>query len=135
MGHSKRCFSGVKGNTQYRCVYQLGSQLYKRRFEEKSFKKRGTVESNWIQWGGQIALNVMEKMKNQFNNVVPIGAPVAEMCRSTTKVSMIYAGWDPLSWNIGFGYKTYFAGWFGHTSYFSDKYIKKVASIVDKIID
>ncbi len=85
--------------------------------------------------GGQIALNVMTKMKNTFNHVVLIGSPILKSWRSTTKVSIIYAGWDPLSWNIGWGFKSYFAGWFGHTNYFDDKYIHKVVNIVTNIID
>ncbi len=40
-----------------------------------------------------------------------------------------------LSWNIGWGFKSYFAGWFGHTNYFDSKYIDKVVNIVDKIIN
>jgi len=48
---------------------------------------------------------------------------------------MIYAGWDPLSWNIGWGIKSYFAGWISHTSYFSDKNIDNVARIVNRIIN
>ncbi len=36
---------------------------------------------------------------------------------------------------IGWGFKTYFAGWFGHTDYFSTKYIDTVANIVNKIIN
>lgn len=85
--------------------------------------------------GGQVALNVMTKMKNKFNNVVLIGTPVMKLWKSKTKVSMLYGGKDLLSWNIGWGYKAYFAGWIGHTEYFNTKNIKNTAKIVDSIIN
>ncbi len=85
--------------------------------------------------GGQVALNVMAKMKNMFNNVVLIGTPVMKLWKSKTKVSMLYSGKDLLSWNIGWGYKSYFAGWIGHTEYFNTKNIKNTAKIVDSIIN
>ena len=85
--------------------------------------------------GGQIAMNVMEKMKGKITNVVLIGTPILETWTSKTKVSLIYGGWDPLSWNIGWGYKSYFAGWIGHTDYFNNKNISKVAGIVNRIIN
>ena len=107
----------------------------------KADKKKAKIprgeQLNLIGYSGgwQIALNVMTKIKNAFNHVVLIGSPVLKSWRSTTKVSLIYAGWDPLSWNIGWGFKSYFAGWFGHTNYFDSKYIDKVVNIVDKIIN
>lgn len=85
--------------------------------------------------GGQLVLNVMEILDGKVDNVILIGAPVAECWNTTTTVSMIYAGWDPLSWNVGWGYNSYFAGWFGHTDYFNSDNIKHVAKIVSKIID
>ncbi|MGN0179302.1 MAG: RHS repeat-associated core domain-containing protein [Monoglobaceae bacterium] len=84
--------------------------------------------------GGQVALNVMTSMKNKFNNCVLIGSPILKAWKSTTKVSVIYAAWDPLSWTIGYGFKSYFAGWFGHTSYFNKDNIDNVAKIVAGII-
>jgi len=107
----------------------------KKQLKEKKLARGEQLNLIGYSGGGQVALNVMEKMKNKFNHVVLIGAPVLEFWRSTTKVSLIYAGWDPLSWNIGFGFKSYFAGWFGHTGYFNRKNINKVANIVNKIID
>ncbi|MBR3965560.1 MAG: RHS repeat-associated core domain-containing protein, partial [Clostridia bacterium] len=64
--------------------------------------------------GGQVALNVMEKMNGKISNVILIGTPVCEIWKNSTKVTMVYGGFDPLSWNIGHGYKSYFMGWFGH---------------------
>lgn len=84
--------------------------------------------------GGQVAMNVMVKMKNKLTNVVLIGAPILKSWKSTTKVSLLYAAWDPLSWNIGWGFKAYFTGWYGHTDYFSKQNINNVANIVKKII-
>ena len=52
----------------------------------------------------------------------------------TAKVSLIYAGIDPLSWTLGWGFKSYFAGWIGHTDYFNSKNIQKIADIVAGII-
>ena len=84
--------------------------------------------------GGQIAINVMVKMANKFTNVVLIGAPVVRSWKSKTKVSVLYAGWDPLSWTVGWGFKSYFTGWYGHTGYFTSKNINNVAKIVKRII-
>ncbi len=106
--------------------------------EDLAAQKLGAKEQlNIIAYsgGGQIAMNVMVKLKNKLNNVVLIGTPILKSWKLTTKVSMIYAGWDPLSWNVGWGFKSYFAGWIGHTSYFSDKNIDNVANIVNKIIN
>ena len=84
--------------------------------------------------GGQIALNVMERTNRKIDNVVLIGTPVSEIWKTSTKISMIYGGWDPLSWNIGWGYKSYFMGWIGHTDYFKKKNKKKLLKIVSSII-
>ena len=54
--------------------------------------------------------------------------------KSRTYVQGIWAGYDPLSWVIGWGFKSYFAGWFGHTDYFNKTNIKNVARIVMGII-
>lgn len=80
-------------------------------------------------------MNVMKKMNGTINNVVLIGTPILETWKSKTKVSLIYGGYDPLSWNVGWGYKTYFAGWITHTAYFDNRNIGKVAGIVNKIIN
>ena len=85
--------------------------------------------------GGQLALNVMEILNGKVDNVILIGAPIAECWNSATTVSMIYAGWDPLSWNVGFGYDTYFAGWIGHTDYFNSDNIENVATMVGNLIN
>jgi len=48
---------------------------------------------------------------------------------------MIYAGWDPLSWNVGSNCKSYFAGWIGHTDYFNGDNIGTVSAIIANLID
>lgn len=49
---------------------------------------------------------------------------------------MIYAGFDPLSWNVSwYPISLEFAGWIGHTSYFNKDNIGKVADLVNKHID
>ena len=85
--------------------------------------------------GGQIALNVMEKLQGKITNVVLIGAPIAEVWKTKTKISVIYSGKDLLSWNIGWGFRSYFAGWIAHTDYFNSKNINNIAKIVNRIID
>lgn len=47
----------------------------------------------------------------------------------------MYAGLDPLSWTIGWGFRSLFAGWIGHTDYFAKENIERVAKIVDSIIN
>ena len=88
--------------------------------------------------GGQIALNVAEKLsgKATVNNTVLIGAPVMEATLNNTgKVVSIWAGWDPLSWNVGWGVTFRFAGWYGHTSYFNSENVNNVANIVNEYIN
>lgn len=79
-------------------------------------------------------MNVSVKLKNKITNVVLIGAPVAKIWRSKTKVSILYAGYDPLGWTIGFGFKSYFTGWYGHTDYFNKENIGNVVNIIRRII-
>ncbi len=110
------------------------TKLITRELKSKALAKGEQLNLIGYSGGGQIAMNVMKKMKGKITNVVLIGAPIAETWKTTTKISMIYAGWDPLSWNIGWGYKSYFAGWIGHQDYFNKKNINKVAKIVKKII-
>jgi pimeloyl-ACP methyl ester carboxylesterase len=65
--------------------------------------------------GGQLAVNAAEKLANitQIDNVVLIGAPVAEITEKNIKsVKNIIAGFDPLS-SIVIRGKNIFAGWFG----------------------
>ena len=50
------------------------------------------------------------------------------------QVSVLYAAWDPLSCTVGWGYKSYFTGWYSHTDYFTSKNINNVVKIVQKII-
>ncbi len=89
--------------------------------------------------GGQIVLNVSELLNEKVtvDNTVLIGAPVAELTLNNTgKTTMIYAGLDPLSWNVyWYPVSLEFAGWFGHTSYFNKDNIGKVADLVNKHID
>ena len=109
-------------------------KLIKNDLKSKPLAKGEQLNLIGYSGGGQVVLNVMVKMNGKINNAVLIGAPVMKIWKSKTKVSMIYSGLDPLSWNIGWGYKSYFAGWFGHTAYFNSKNINKVANIVVKII-
>ena len=89
--------------------------------------------------GGQIVLNVCELLQGKatVDNSVLIGAPVSELTLNNTgETTMIYAGFDPLSWNISWYPISFeFAGWFGHTSYFNEDNIGKVADLVNKHID
>ena len=84
--------------------------------------------------GGQIALNVAEKLDGKVDNVVLIGSPVLEISSSEAKITLIWAGLDPLSWNIGWGYDSHFIGWIGHTDYFNSDHIGKTAAIVSRVI-
>lgn len=77
--------------------------------------------------GGQVALNTMEAMPGQIDNVILIGAPVVETWAVDTKVHMIYSTGDLLSWNVGFGYSSYCFGDEGHTAYFSEQNIGRLA--------
>ncbi len=89
--------------------------------------------------GGQIVLNVCELLQGKatVDNSILIGAPLSELTLNNTgKTTIIYAGFDPLSWNIAWGSISFeFAGWFGHTDYFNKDNINKVANIVNKYID
>ena len=89
--------------------------------------------------GGQIVLNVCELLEGEVtvDNSILIAAPVCEMTLNNTgETTIIYAGFDPLSWNISWYPVNYeFAGWIGHTSYFNSSNIGKVADIVNKYID
>lgn len=89
--------------------------------------------------GGQIVLNVCELLQGKatVDNSVLIGTPVSELTLNNTgKTTMIYAGFDPLSWNVSwYPISLEFAGWIGHTSYFNKDNIGKVADLVNKHID
>ena len=88
--------------------------------------------------GGQIVLNVCEQLDGtaKVDNSILIGAPIAELTfNNTGEVTMIYAGFDPLSWNVTFGNVNFeFAGWIGHTNYFDKNNIGKTANLVKKHI-
>lgn len=89
--------------------------------------------------GGQIVLNVCEILEGKVtvDNTVLIGAPVSELTLNNTgETTMIYAGLDPLSWNISWYSINYeFAGWITHTDYFKKSNINKVANLVAKHIN
>ena len=89
--------------------------------------------------GGQIVLNVCELLQGKatVDNSVLIGTPVSELTLNNTgETTMIYAGFDPLSWNVSwYPISLEFAGWIGHTSYFNKDNIGKVADLVNKHID
>ena len=71
-----------------------------------------------------------------LTDTVLIGAPVMEATLNNTgKVVSIWAGWDPLSWNVGWGVTFRFAGWYGHTSYFNSENVNNVANIVNEYIN
>ena len=80
--------------------------------------------------GGQIALNVMEDLDGMVDHVILIGTPVAEMWDSSEDVTLIYSNSDILSWNIGFGFKSYNLGNVGHTEYFNEQNIDSVVEII-----
>ena len=84
--------------------------------------------------GGQIALNAMEVLGDQVDNVILIGTPVMEIFKTRTKISMIYAGYDVLSWNLTIGVEQYFGGWYGYGGYFSVSNIENTVSTVKKIL-
>lgn len=95
--------------------------IIKKDLKKKPLSKNEQLNIIGYSGGGQVALNVSVKLKNKITNVVLIGAPVAKIWRSKTKVSILYAAYDPLGWTIGFGFKSYFTGWYGHTDYFNKK--------------
>ena len=70
--------------------------------------------------GGQIALNVAEKIDEKVDNVILIGTPVMEILDGSAKVSLLYSYGDPFSWNVGFGFDSYCTGTGGHHSYFKN---------------
>lgn len=76
----------------------------------------------------------MEKLKDKITNVILIGAPVAKIAFTKTKVSIIYAKKDPLSWNVSYNIKQYCAGDFGHLDYFTFGKNKKKGNI-DKVVE
>ena len=80
--------------------------------------------------GGQIALNVMEDLDGMVDHVILIGTPVAEMWDSSEDVTLICSNSDILSWNIGFGFKSYNLGNVGHTEYFNEQNIDSVVEIM-----
>ena len=80
--------------------------------------------------GGQIALNVMEDLDGMVDHVILIGTPVAEMWDSSEDVTLICSNSDILSWNIGFGFKSYNLGNVGHTEYFNEQNIDSVVEII-----
>ena len=84
--------------------------------------------------GGQLALNVTEKLAVPVDNVVLIGSPVMEVMNSKTDVSVIYSNYDPLSWNIGYGAGFYNVGNVRHTQYFNSGNIGRIAQLVAALI-
>ena len=84
--------------------------------------------------GGQVALNVAEMLGDQVDNVILIGAPVMEIFNGDYTVTMIYALFDPFSWNIGWGYNVYFSGLHGHGGYFKGTQLQNTVDIVTSII-
>ena len=108
--------------------------IIKKDLKKKPLSKNEQLNIIGYSGGGQVALNVSVKLKNKITNVVLIGAPVAKIWRSKTKVSILYAAYDPLGWTIGFGFKSYFTGWYGHTDYFNKKNIGNVVNIIRRII-
>ena len=83
--------------------------------------------------GGQVALNVAEKLNCQVDNVILIGAPTQEIFSGDYSVSMLYGAFDPLM-SVGVGMDMYFAGWFGHEGYFTPTNVDSTAKIVASII-
>ena len=108
--------------------------IIKKDLKKKPLSKNEQLNIIGYSGGGQVALNVSVKLKNKITNVVLIGAPVAKIWRSKTKVPILYAGYDPLGWTIGFGFKSYFTGWYGHTDYFNKENIGNVVNIIRRII-
>ena len=108
--------------------------IIKKDLKKKPLSKNEQLNIIGYSGGGQVALNVSVKLKNKITNVVLIGAPVAKIWRSKTKVFILYAGYDPLGWTIGFGFKSYFTGWYGHTDYFNKENIGNVVNIIRRII-
>ena len=86
--------------------------------------------------GGQIALNVAEKLEGHYgvNNTILVGAPVLELTLNNTgRTVSMWAAWDPLSWNAAWYDVIFeFAGWFGHTDYFSNFNLNNTANIINK---
>ena len=82
--------------------------------------------------GGQIALNVAEKLSYQVDNVILIGAPVFEIFTSDASVLAIRGGWDPLSITgvLSCNMNTHLAGWYSHEGYFYEENIDTTARIV-----
>jgi len=88
--------------------------------------------------GGQVALNAGAKLEGiaKVDNVVLIGSPISEVFSSNIgHVTSIWSGLDPLSWNVGWAFESEFAGWVGHTDYFSSDNTDNIADIVDDKID
>lgn len=82
--------------------------------------------------GGQVALNVVEKLSYKVDNVILIGAPVFEIFTADASVLVIDGGWDPLSIPGVLTGKmtTYLAGWYSHEGYFNKANIDTTARIV-----
>ena len=82
--------------------------------------------------GGQVALNVAEKLSYKVDNVILIGAPVFEIFTADASVLVIEGGWDPLSIPGVLTGKmtTYLAGWYSHEGYFDKANIDTTARIV-----
>jgi RHS repeat-associated protein len=88
--------------------------------------------------GGQVVLNAAEKLEGvaKVDNLIVIGAPVFEFdIKNIGKVTSMFAAFDPL-WSAGPGCSDYaFTGRYGHTGYFNEDHIGKVADEVNKRID
>ena len=130
----------IKGSFQVICEalnYDLYTsyiiEMINKNLKANPLKEGETISLIGYSGGGQLALNVMEAMEGQIDNVVLIGTPVAEIGNTETKVHMIYSKIDFLSWNLGCGYSLYCIGMVGHTSYFSKKYIDRLAEYTYKV--
>ncbi len=86
--------------------------------------------------GGQVALNVAEKLSYDVDNVILIGAPVFEIFMNDSSVLVIEGGWDPLSIPCVLSGKmtTRLAGWYSHEGYFDDANIDTTAQIVAEFL-
>ena len=84
--------------------------------------------------GGQVALNVMERLSGLIDNVFLIGAPIVEAKQTTANVYMFWGSRDILSWYLPYN-KTYYMGDIGHVDYFKGKSKNKLLNIIGGIID
>ena len=85
--------------------------------------------------GGQVCLNVAEKLGVPVDNIVLIGSPVMEIYSGSAKVTMVFGGLDPF-FSVGGGLEYCFTGFFwNHFSYFYDENINRTASLIADRLD